>query len=559
MFNSFRNLIKLPQNISEDDVRIGNMLQNIVLITFIFPIIIFVISIFLPNNATILIQIGLGVILLLVILGFMIRRGLIYATSIILVFGLLTLAIFTNYLGGGAFNATFVTTGAIILMSGLLLGTRWAVAVLVAIIAEETILGLAGMSGRITAQGEMLTPEINYIVTFIGYFISTLIFQVSASSLFNQLQISRTREQKIRALSENLELRVQQRTAELDKRSRQLEAASLIARTIAEIHGQKEILETIVQQISERFGFYHTGIFLTDINGEYVVLEAASSDGGKKMIQRGHKLAIGRQGIIGFAAYQKRPRIAHDVGADVIFLSSPDLPGTHSEMALPLLARNRLVGILDIQSEEHNAFSSEDISTLQIMTDQIALALENARLLNESRSAIDELQTIATENISGTWRERLGHLRKGYSYSSSGISVISPTDKDTMNNGTKTDEHVIKIPVALRGQRIGQLSLIRKSNESPWTETEQEMADKIAIQVALAIENARLLEESQRRALREQTVNDLSSRFSRSLDVDTLLQNAVRELHLIPQVSEVSVYIAPNETIENQNRNAKTK
>jgi GAF domain-containing protein len=559
MFNSFRNLIKLPQNISEDDARTGTILQNIILITFIFPIVIFVLAYFFPNIAVALIQTGFSVILLLVILGFMIRRGLIYATSIILVTGLLILAIFINYLGGGAFNATFVTTGAIILVSGLLLGTRWAVAALLVIIAEETILGWAGMSGRITAQVEMLTPEINYIVAFIGYFISTWIFQVSASTLFKQLEISRAREQKVQALSENLELRVQQRTAELDKRSRQLEAASLIARTIAEIHGQKEILETIVQQISERFGFYHTGIFLTDINGEYVVLEAASSEGGKKMVQRGHKLAIGRQGIIGFAAYQKRPRIAHDVGADVVFLSSPDLPNTHSEMALPLLARNRLVGILDIQSEEHNAFSSEDISTLQIMTDQIALALENARLLNESRSAIDELQTIATENISGTWRERLGQLRKGYSYSSAGISVISPTDKDTMDNGTKMDGHVIKIPVALRGQRIGQLSLIRKSNESPWTETEQEMADKIAIQVALAIENARLLEESQRRALREQTVNDLSSRFSRSLDVDTLLQNAVRELHLIPQVSEVSVYIAPNEAIENQDRTTEAK
>ena len=559
MFNFLRNLIKLPPNISEDDARIGNILQSVVLIAFIFPIVVFATIYFLPNNAKLLIQIGVGLILLLILLGFLIRQGLIRAASIILVLGFLLFAILTNYLTGGAFNATFVTTGAIILMSGLLLGTKWAVVALLVIIVEEIILGRAGMSGMIKAQGEMLSPVASYIITFTGYIISTLIFQASASSLFKQLEISRAREQKIRALSENLELRVQQRTAELDKRSKQLESASLVARTIAEIHGQREILETIVQQISARFGFYHVGIFLTDINGEYVVLEAASSDGGKKMIQRGHKLAIGRQGIIGFAAYQKRPRIAQNVGADVIFLSSPDLPETHSEMALPLLIRNRLVGILDLQSEEHNAFSSDDISTLQIMTDQIALALENARLLNESRSAIDELQTIATENITGTWRERLGQLRKGYSYSSAGISAISPTDEDATNNDSKMDEHVIKIPVALRGQRIGQISLMRKPNESSWTETEQEMADKIALQVALAIENARLLEESQRRALREQTVNDLSSRFSRSLDVDTLLQNAVRELHRIPQVSEVSVYIAPNEAIENQGRNAETK
>ena len=356
----------------------------------------------------------------------------------------------------------------------------------------------------------------------------------------------------------HLEERVTKRTNELNRRSTQLEAASLVTRAAAEIRGQKALLETIVQQISERFGFYHTGIFLTDANGEYILLEAASSDGGKLMIQRGHKLAIGRQGIVGFTAYQKRPRIAQDVGADAIFFTNPDLPETHSEMALPLLARNRLVGVLDIQSKEHNAFSNEDISTLQIMADQIALTIENARLLNESRSAIDELQNITSENISGTWKERLAQTKKGYAYSSTGITAITSTSKEK-SGGAEARGHSIKIPVALRGQRIGELTLTRKINETPWTEAEQEMADKIAIQIALAIENARLLEESQRRALREQAVNDLSSRFSRSLDVDTLLQNAVRELHRIPLVSEVSVYITPDETIEDSNKSTETK
>ncbi len=356
----------------------------------------------------------------------------------------------------------------------------------------------------------------------------------------------------------HLEERVTKRTNELNRRSTQLEAASLVTRAAAEIRGQKALLETIVQQISERFGFYHTGIFLTDPNGEYILLEAASSDGGKLMIQRGHKLTIGRQGIVGFTAYQKRPRIAQDVGADAIFFTNPDLPETHSEMALPLLARNRLVGVLDIQSKEHNAFSNEDISTLQIMADQIALTIENARLLNESRSAIDELQNITSENISGTWKERLAQTKKGYAYSSTGITAITSTSKEK-SGSAEARGHSIKIPVSLRGQRIGELTLTRKINETPWTEAEQEMADKIAIQIALAIENARLLEESQRRALREQAVNDLSSRFSRSLDVDTLLQNAVRELHRIPLVSEVSVYITPDETIENSNKSTETK
>ncbi len=554
MFNFLRNLVRLPENLKEDDTRAGNILQNVVLVTFIFPILIIGLMLLLPQDIIILMQIGLGIILLLCLLIFMIRIGLIHQASIVLIGGLLILEIFTNYQAAGAFGATFVLTTTVILMSGLLLGTRGAVIALFVIIIEKTFLGWAGFAGIIKSQNnDVISPVVNYIIAFTGYIVSVLIFRITTSGLSKQLEISRAREQKILALTENLEQRIQQRTLELDKRSMQLEAASLIARTIAEIHGQKEILETIVQQITERFKFYHTGIFLVDINKEFVVLEAASSDGGKRMIERGHKLAIGRQGIVGLAAYQKRPRIAQDVGSDAIFFNNPDLPETHSEMALPLLARNRLVGILDIQSKEHNAFSTEDVSTLQIMTDQIALAIENARLLNESRSAIDELQTITTENISGTWKERLGQYRKGYTYSSSGTLPIPQTNDEKKSQVHKPDNHTIKIPVALRGQRIGQLSLIRKSNESPWTEAEQEMADKIAIQVALAIENARLLEESQQRALREQTVNELSSRFSRSLDVDTLLQNAVHELHRIPQVSEVSIYILPNETGNDHN------
>lgn len=550
MLNFLRDLIRLPKNLKEDEARKGRLLQNAILIALIFPVLLLVLMLFPTNYYLAIVRIEVGTLLVLGLVILILRRGLIDVASIVFVTGLLLLAIAVNYESGGAFGATFITTGTVIFISGLLLGTRGATVALLVIIVEETILGWAGISGIISTPQETPHPAMNYIITFTGYIVSTLIFQTAISSVSKQLAESRAREQKIQELTENLEQRIQQRTLELDKRSMQLEAASLIARTIAEIHGQKEILETIVEQITERFNFYHTGIFLVDTNKEFVVLEAASSEGGKKMIRHGHKLAIGRQGIVGLAAYQKRPRIAQDVGSDAIFFSNPDLPETHSEMALPLLARNRLVGILDIQSKEHNAFSTEDVSTLQIMTDQIALAIENARLLNESRSAIDELQTITTENISGTWKERLGQLRKGYTYSSAGISPMSISD-DHNANLPKSDSHTIRIPVALRGQRIGQLSLTRKFNESPWTEAEQEMADKISIQVALAIENARLLEESQRRASREQTVNDLSSRFSRSLDVDTLLQNAVRELHRIPQVSEVSIYISPDETAEN--------
>jgi GAF domain-containing protein len=346
----------------------------------------------------------------------------------------------------------------------------------------------------------------------------------------------------------SLEERVEERTLELNQRSSQLEAAAQVARAAAEVHDLKELLDSVVRQITSRFGFYHAGIFLTDSTGQKVVLAAASSEGGQRMLARGHKLEVGHQGIVGFAAYQKRSRIAQDVGADEAFFNNPDLPDTHSEVALPLIVQNRLIGVLDIQSQEHNAFSLDDVYALQTMADQIAMAIENTRLIERSSSAIQELETISANAMKKAWKDRLGGQVRGFTYTTLGVD---PIEKMKVSSKNAAGEKTIKVSLSLRGKEIGAISLQRKASDPTWTSTEKEMVERIAAQVVLAIENARLLEESQRNAEREQTVNELSSQFSHSLDVDTLLQNAVREIHRLPQVSEVSVFIKPVEETRN--------
>jgi GAF domain-containing protein len=346
----------------------------------------------------------------------------------------------------------------------------------------------------------------------------------------------------------SLEERVEERTGEINRRSSQLEAAAQIARAAAEVYDLKELLDSVVRQITTRFGFYHAGIFLTDLVSQKVVLAAASSEGGQRMLARGHKLEIGRQGIVGFAAYQKRSRIAQDVGTDDAFFNNPDLPDTHSEVALPLVVQNRLIGVLDIQSQEHNAFSLDDVYALQTMADQIAMAIENTRLIERSRSAIQDLEAISAGGTTKAWKSRLGNRVKGYTYTTLGVD---PLEKRKGNLPNTSGEKTLRISLNLRGKEIGAISLQRKANDSSWTATDKEMVERIATQVVLALENARLLEESQRQAVREQTVNELSSHFSNSLDVDTLLQNAVREIHGLPQVSEVSVFIKPAEETRN--------
>ena len=134
---------------------------------------------------------------------------------------------------------------------------------------------------------------------------------------------------------------------------------------------------------------------------------------------------------------------------------------------------------------------------------------------------------------------------RGYRYTPTGISVLSQNPEEV-----NPEDKTIQVQLKLRGKSIGTIALKRKSNTATWTDVEREMVERVAIQAALALENARLLEESQRQALREQTVNEFSSRFSHSLDVDTLLQHAVRELHRLPQVADVAIFINPAEEAE---------
>ena len=185
------------------------------------------------------------------------------------------------------------------------------------------------------------------------------------------------------------------------------------------------------------------------------------------------------------------------------------------------------------------------------MADQIALGIQNTRLIEESRSAIEELQMLTSESTFRLWKERLGQQNKGYTYSSLGILPLLKTMK-TPNDDTK-GENTIKFPIALRGQQIGVLSLKRKSGENAWTEAEQEMVGKIGAQVALALDNARLLEESQRRAEKESAISEITSKIRKTNDPNEMIRIAISELKQALNTKDVRIipYDPPKNGDEN--------
>ena len=339
-------------------------------------------------------------------------------------------------------------------------------------------------------------------------------------------------------LIDDLEQRVAERTADIERKTDQLRAASFIARQTAEVHDLASLLDIVVRLVSDQFGFYHTGIYLINEAGDEAVLQAASSGGGLRMIENGQSVAVGSLGIVGYVLSQKRHRIVFDIGTDAVLFNNPDLPMTRSEAALPLVVRNKVLGVLDIHSDKPQAFSPEDIDILQTLADQVAVAIENARLLDESQAAVMQLETLTADRSREAWSQELKKKGRVFTYTPLGLRAEKIPLKD---------ENVIKTAITLRGHKIGNISISRKE-DAVWNKTDEDFILEVANQIGLAVDNIRLLENATQRAKQEQTVGRLATRFGQSLDIDTLLQTAARELGQLPEVEEATVFIS--ETVQ---------
>jgi GAF domain-containing protein/HAMP domain-containing protein len=364
----------------------------------------------------------------------------------------------------------------------------------------------------------------------------------------------------------NLEQRVSERTRDLEKRSNQLLAVAEIGRAAATFRNVDELLSTVTQLISERFGFYHAGIYLleeqninrndpSDEKGvRFAVLWAANSEGGQKMLARGHKLRVGQQGIVGYVTGTGNPRIALDVGEDSKFFNNPDLPETRSEMALALSSGGKIIGALDVQSIQPNAFSREDAAIMQTLADLVAITIENARLFRESNEALETSRRIYGEISRRSWMEILNERAElsytSLDYLSSGDNLGQDRYVSEGNDGDKGENieriesqgnYPLSLPIKVRETVIGYLDTFKPKESGGWTPEEYDMVTTIIEQLGVALESARLYEASQLQAERERLVGEVASRMRESLDVDAVLRTAVQELRQSLGILQVEV------------------
>jgi len=438
------------------------------------------------------------------------------------------------------FFLAFVSFGTLFINQRVGVAAIFVSEMIIIVIGYMALNGLFTFSDKTALGGEIT----DWLSAAISHLLFSLVIIIGIKML---KQVVRQNQQHADALSEALnethmqiENQVADRTKELTEKTKQINAATFITHQIAAVQDLDKLLRKTVNLVAEQFDLYHVGIFLLNQRGDFVNLQAASSEGGIRLVERGYRLRVGTEGITGFVAAERKPHIAMDVGQDTVFFDSPELPETRSELSLPLIVHNKLVGVLDLQSAEVDAFIYEDLDIYQTMADQIAVTIENARLLTESQLVISQLETISNENTRQNWRTELLTQKPAYHYS---ITGIRSADKAALKLGGNT----LNIPIALRGQKIGMITLQRKAQFHNWTAQEQAVASKVADQTALALENIRLVERTRQRASREQAFAKVTARVRETLDLDTVLRTTAREIQKALDLQEVEVRLIPQE------------
>jgi putative methionine-R-sulfoxide reductase with GAF domain len=472
---------------------------------------------------------------------------------------------------GGLTQPTVITLLFLLAMANLLFPRRGAIyygLVILVLVSVLYILGVAGLTPNVPPPATTRPTFFTFLFTLISVAIA---LWVASSNYLRILDAVRKNESEFREknielnqLRATLEQRVSERTTQLEKRAGQFEAISTVASSISALNNVDELLPAIARLVIESFGFYHTGIFLLDKTKEFAVLTASPTEAGRQMIANRHKLRVGEVGIVGRVASTGEPRITLDTGLDAIHFNNPFLPNTRSEMALPLKVKNEIIGVLDVQSDQSQAFNDDDIIIMQTLADQLATAIERTRLLQQVEENFKELEKAYGRTTSDSWKSlaESGLVSNfGYRFDNTRIQPISEiTDMGVeamssgqiISNDSKSkgwaNKHETAIPIKLRGQSIGVVTVkLKEGHNASSIDTIKQAVDRLAG----SLESARLFEEARLRADREQAIAQVTSSISAANEFDAILRTTVEEIGKSLGQAEVSIQIA-NDADERQ-------
>jgi GAF domain-containing protein len=437
---------------------------------------------------------------------------------------------------GNIFLLTGITLAALLLdrrvdIAALALGAGLATAI--AIFEQMGAHQLQGAGVPSTTYGDWLGYIFNFVILGAILIVAIGRFKGAFARLINDSQNA------LKALASDrtqLERQVRERTEELETRTTQLRESTMIARTIAETLNIAELLEMTTRLISEKFNYYHVSLFILDEQKRYAFLQAASSTAGKQLIGQSFRVESSAQNAFYLVLEKRQPVISTD-SEGINFLGDANFPLTRSRMVLPLSVRGNVLGMLDIHSDQPQAFSLQEAGIVQTLADLVAIYFDNVRLINETRTLVSQLEANTSLQTQQVWTKMTSRKKPAYQYTPAGVRpVFSSGDEEGEADG-------IRVPLTLYGQTIGAIKLKRRGGETQWSQRELSLVEKIAEQVALALENSRLVDEAQKNALRDQMIANISTRIRETLDIESVASTAATELRRVFDLKEAEIMI----------------
>ena len=489
---------------------------------------------------------------------FLLRRGHERAAALLITSTLWLVLVAMGFLFGGVTNSSLTTIVLIIIIAALLLGGRAAVIFMGLSFLAVTLVFISEVTGILPPPLIVNQPITFWMVHTINYVIAATLMYLAMNNLTTAIQRARRLAAESNAQRDQLQVLVNERTQDSERNANYLRATTAVARESAVVIGDpQQMLTRAAAVIREQFGFYHTGVYLINSSGEWAELRAASGQGGQQLIARGHRMRVGEEGMVGYVAQRGEYRLARDVSQDKQYRPLAELPDTRSELVLPLRVRDEIIGALDVQSTEAQAYNDQDIQTLQSLADQVAVAISNARLFAQAQEVAEVERRAYGELTQQAWRSLLQASRALGFYSNAEATAPAgdlwqPEMKRALQTGNTTrdagEARRLAVPVKVRGEVIGVIDFSKPAKGNAWTAEEIALSESLTEQLSTALESARLYQDTQRRAAREQLIGEITSRIRESLDIETVLKTTASEMRQALDLDNLVIRLATPET-----------
>ncbi len=548
MLDQIRKLFSPPVFENEEQSRVADLLNTILWGIMAAMLVLFIFTVLFDFTAArtenLYIIVGMGLFALAVL--FLSRRGYTNVASIVLVVGGLALNSLAVLAIGSIRDAITSLFGVLIIIASLLIGGR---AVILAFLYSAAFtLMMVTLEANNPANFNAATASNQWGAYLVIFGMTAMLLRRTYQGTMEALARARSNENelaasnlKLQSARENLVERIAERTSELERRARYLEAAAAIGQEATSQLNPQVLLDEVVVLIAELFNFYNVSLYLLDDTRNWLTLQAASSYGGRRMMAEGKPLSIDTPGPLGFVVRIGEGRISQSTELTPIIFDYPELPDTRSEISLPLRARGQTIGVLNIQDSRGQTFLEEDISVLQTLSDQVALAIDNAQLYQQAQETAAE----ARQAMGDVGRQALSQPGLG---ESSAVYRLSESE-DPLPTGA-----VYSIPINVRGQSYGALDIHKDPSQTEWTEDEIELLKTLTGQLSIALESAQLFQESQRRAVSEQYVSAITANIRETLDIETILKTATQEVRQTLDLPQVYVRLLPKpQTLASEN------